>query len=167
MIAWAKTIHTFQGQTVGFPKENGPRYTAKRIIVDLGKWSMEALCPGLSYVALSRATTIGKVGRTDNIPTKTLDSAFYFRAGTFPQGIQDLTTLVNSTDEYLKVKARSNWVNYLKTKETNIHYTTQEEKNILAWFEGKSISYTDMIHYIGKHPLPKDHSFFLYTIYQI
>lgn len=158
-IAWAKTIHTFQGQTVGFPKENGQQYTSKRIIVDLGTRSMEALCPGLTYVALSRATTIGGVGEKQNIPTKSLDSAFYFKSGTFPKNIQNLTNIVNSTDEYLKVKSRNNWVNYLRTKETNIQYTKEEECNIVTWFMEQHIPYSTIINYTNKHPLPTGHNF--------
>jgi len=52
-IAYARTGHTFQGQNVG------PNHPIPCIVVNPGKKSMELLCPGLLYMFISRATTIG------------------------------------------------------------------------------------------------------------
>ncbi len=52
-LAYAKTGHTFQGQTCG------PGHPIPCIIVQPGTLKMEHCCPGLLYMFLSRATTIG------------------------------------------------------------------------------------------------------------
>jgi len=52
-IAYARTGHTFQGQNVG------SNHTIPLIVVNPGKKSMELLCPGLLYMFISRATTMG------------------------------------------------------------------------------------------------------------
>jgi hypothetical protein len=52
-LAYAKTGHTFQGQTCG------PGHPIPYIIVQPGKLKMELTYTGLLYMFLSRATTIG------------------------------------------------------------------------------------------------------------
>jgi hypothetical protein len=64
-LAYAKTGHTFQGQRVG------PSNVIPCIIVQPGSIKMERLCPGLLYMFISRATTIGS-------PEDRLSSAIFF-----------------------------------------------------------------------------------------
>ena len=144
-IAWAETIHTCQVMNIGFTKEVKLPNAAVRAIIDFGNRSMEARCPGLTYCGISRGTTIGKVGESLSIPPKSLDSAIYFRAGTFPENIQDLTISLNTMEEYKKVIARNNWVEYLKTRETNITYTEKEAEMIINWMKNTTIKVNDMI----------------------
>jgi hypothetical protein len=55
-IAWAKTIHSLQGHNAGTPN------AIQRIVIHLGERTDETLNPGLTYEAVSRATTIGDLG---------------------------------------------------------------------------------------------------------
>jgi hypothetical protein len=59
--AGATTIHKFQGFEAGFGKND----QFKHLIVDPGNLSIELQNPGILYVALSHAKTIGTV--TPNI----------------------------------------------------------------------------------------------------
>jgi len=52
-LAYAKTGHTFQGQSAGIG------HAIPCIIIQPGSSKMEKLCPGLLYMFLSRGTTIG------------------------------------------------------------------------------------------------------------
>jgi len=52
-LAYAKTGHTFQGQSAG------PGHVIPCIIIQPGSSKMEKLCPGLLYMLLSRGSTIG------------------------------------------------------------------------------------------------------------
>jgi hypothetical protein len=62
------------------------------------------LNPGLTYVAVSRATTIWDLGHMTSIPQKCMNSALYFRAASFPAGINILTHSFSTGDECVKVK---------------------------------------------------------------
>ena len=64
-IAYARKGHTFQGQNIG------PNHLIPCIVVNPGKKSMELLCPGLLYMFISRATTIGT-------PENRFNSALFF-----------------------------------------------------------------------------------------
>ena len=140
---------------IGFTNEGKLPNAAVRAIIDFGNRSMEAKCPGLTYCGISRGTTIGKVGESLGIPPKSLDSAIYFRAGTFPENIQDLTISLNTMEEYKKVTARKNWVEYLKTRESNITYTEKEAERIINWMNSNTIEVNDMIQYIRNYPNQK------------
>jgi len=56
--AWATTIHKFQGFKAGYDKTADQ---FKHLIVDPGDLTTELQNPGILYVALSRAKTIGTV----------------------------------------------------------------------------------------------------------
>ena len=59
VLAFAKTVHTFQGQNVG-PVQPGQSPNAfEKIIADPGAKSFEGTNPGLFYSTTSRGTTIG------------------------------------------------------------------------------------------------------------
>jgi hypothetical protein len=52
-LAYAKTGHTFQGQS------EGPEHAIPCIIIQPGTLKMECLCPGLLYMFISCGTMIG------------------------------------------------------------------------------------------------------------
>ena len=66
MIAWARTIHLFQGL------QAGQNYPIKKIIADPGSLDFEKIYPGIFYTLLSRVSTIGSNARASK------DSALYF-----------------------------------------------------------------------------------------
>jgi hypothetical protein len=116
-LAWATTIHSFEGQNAG-PTPMGQLDNAvMRIIVHLCGKKEEKNSPGLAYTTLTRTTTLGSVGRNDTIPMEYLDSSFYFVAETFPSGIVQLTHK-GKGDEYEKVNLRRRWVDYLQRRKT-------------------------------------------------
>jgi hypothetical protein len=55
--AWATTIHKFQGFEAGFDKND----QFKHLIVDPGNLTTKLQNPGILYVTLSHANTIGTV----------------------------------------------------------------------------------------------------------
>ena len=57
-LAFGKTVHTFQGQSVGPVKEGQPPNAIQYIIVDPGERGFEGMNPGLFYTILSRITTL-------------------------------------------------------------------------------------------------------------
>jgi hypothetical protein len=103
-IAWAKTIHSLQGNNAGPTAKHQTFNAFQRIAIHLGERTDEALNPGLTYVAVSRATEIGDLGHIMSIPQKCMNSALYFRAASFPGGIKRLTHYNSTGDEYVKVK---------------------------------------------------------------
>lgn len=70
-IAWATTIHKFQGFEAGLDNNDRFRY----LIVNPGDLSWEQQCPGALYVALSRAKPMGTSRDDTSFPK---DSAIYW-----------------------------------------------------------------------------------------
>ena len=150
-VSWAKTIHTFQGQTVGFPTDTKGPFAVRRIIVDVGERTMEGVNPGLFYVTLSRPTTIGYAGSEDCISGKSsVNSAYFFKPGRFPEQVQNLTISVKNAKnlsyqttpdslKYKKVQARDIWVKYLKEHEWKGSYNEEDEEAILKWINATAL----------------------------
>ena len=85
-IAYARTGHTFQGQNIG------PNHPIPCIVVNPGKKLMELLCPGLLYMFISRATTIG-------IPENRFNSALFFCSNNMNRTrISNMTQTKNGTE---------------------------------------------------------------------
>jgi hypothetical protein len=82
----------------------------------LGDRKHEDLNPGLTYMAISRATTIGCLVHMATISKKCMNSAIYFLGGTFPSGIKCLTHAYSKKEDYIKLNRRSAWVAYLEKK---------------------------------------------------
>jgi hypothetical protein len=89
-ISSAKIIHSVQGHDAGPTAANQKHNAIQRLMIHLGDRTCEALNPGLTYVPISRATTIGCLGHIETIPKKCMNSAIYFQGGTFPIGINCL-----------------------------------------------------------------------------
>jgi hypothetical protein len=66
----------------------------------------------MSFVATSRATTVGHCGTGEVIPRKRTNSAIYFKAGNFSTGLKCLTHSDKGV-EYKRVQERTAWVSYL------------------------------------------------------
>ena len=109
-VAYARTIHKFQGLTAG-PVDNGKIPNMYEVlIVDPDEKHFEGSALGLLYTALSRATTYGdKDG---------LDSAIYFDGPTFKaERIRKLTyktTSTNKREEFELARKRRYWVQHIK-----------------------------------------------------
>jgi hypothetical protein len=103
-IAWAKTIHSLQGHNAGPTAKHQTPNAIQRIVIRLGERTDETLNPGLTFVAVSRATPISDLGHMMSIPRKCMNSALYFRVASFPAGNKRLTHSNSTGDEYVKVK---------------------------------------------------------------
>jgi len=127
-LAYAKTCHTFQGQTVG---KNHP---ISCIIVQPGTRDFEGKCPGLFYVFLSRATDIGS---SDDRRS----SAIFFDGPDMTNDrITDLTRSLTTGREYVKVTKRNQWVKYLRKHLIKQHISNQQKSSLIRWCERTKVS---------------------------
>jgi hypothetical protein len=108
--AWATTIHKFQGFEAGFDKND----QFKHLIVDPGDLTTELQNPGILYVALSRAITIGTVSPNELHPK---DSAiFWTGSGICLTRVLNITQkrgLDGSMTNCLKFEKRQKWADHL------------------------------------------------------
>lgn len=70
-MAYASTVHKFQGFEAGFDKGD----TVKYIIADMSNLDWEKLNPGTAYVVTSWAKSIGSISNNIRHPT---DSNIFF-----------------------------------------------------------------------------------------
>ena len=106
-LAFARTIHSFQGASVGKTPPGQPDNTFHRIIADPGTRKQEGTMPGLFYTLLSRATTLGEEGKLET-------SAILFNGTNMTPGrIRNITQKADG-NVYSKVKNLQKWVKYLE-----------------------------------------------------
>ena len=126
-LAYGKTVHTFQGQTVGPVPPGRPENAIKRIIVEPGTRQFEGNNVGLFYTAASRPTTIGTV-------EDKMSSAIYFDGPDFSKARM-----------YRKAILRQKWVDYLKANSINQkHYTKKEMEGLFDWITKTRLSETEL-----------------------
>ena len=122
VLAFAKTVHTFQGQNVG-PVQPGQSPNAfEKIIADPGAKSFEGTNPGLFYSTTSRATTIGT-------KENKFSSSLYFTGNNMNrERISNMTTNKQG-QTYKKVQRRKEWVQYLNSNnhQSNLSPSQKEE----------------------------------------
>lgn len=143
-LAFARTLHKFQGQTVG------PGHNNQCMVFNPGTPRFEGSNPGLFYVGLSRVTTLG---------SSINDSSFYL-AGPHAD-LDRLTDQIHfrcsKNREYARVSQRSKWIHYLDKKEHNTHieYSSQQNADLLLWLQAKphysNYDLDSIIHYHNKH----------------
>ena len=127
-LAYAKTCHTFQGQTVG------KDCAIECIIVQPGTRDFEGKCPGLFYVFLSRATDIGTPGNRKT-------SAIFFDTNEMNSDrIRDLTHSLKTGKEYVKATKRRIWDNYLREHIINVSIEETEKEEIIKWAESTKVA---------------------------
>ena len=101
-LAYGKTAHTFQGQSAG------PGHPVETIVVQPGTRQFEGTCPGLFYVMLSRATTIG------TLPERK-DSAIFFHTNEMTHDrITNIYKNKTKNTEFRKIQDRNRWIEHLK-----------------------------------------------------
>lgn len=132
-LAFAKTIHTFQGANVGPMPPGAPQNMIQSIVVDPGSRAFEGNNPGLFYTLASRGTTLGS-------PLDNLSSALFFTGKNMnPERIRNLTKGCTG-QTYTKILKREQWVRYLE-KHTHQHTTTKEVQEILfTWVDNTRIT---------------------------
>ena len=126
-LAYAKSIHTFQGQSAGPTEPGRPRNAVQRIICDAGSSSFENLCPGLLYSLLSRATTLGTT-------LNALDSAIYFTGNFSENRVLNMGRKKDGT-LYKIVAMRDIWVQQLKQYTVKSTLANKDRHKLLSWMK--------------------------------
>ena len=124
-LAFARTIHKFQGLSAGPTDAHQLPNMYTTIICDPGDRKREGNCPGLLYTAVSRATTLGGA---DN-----LGSAFYFVENSInTERVVNLTYKDNgnSTNQYAAIDKRNRWIAMTETGKTARDNTRQTVERI-------------------------------------
>ena len=127
--AWARTIHTTQSLQAG-PSKDNKKCHFKKLIGNPGSIDFEKRVPGLFYVLLSRATTIGRLdGKQD-------DSALYFFGCNMCE--DRIINLIKNKDGSTSkaIKKRNLWVRYLnsrlkKWRNNNKQYFKEDTINMI------------------------------------
>jgi len=143
-LAYARTIHKFQGLTAG-PVDEGKIKNMFEVIVcdpDYGKFKNSAL--GLLYTAVSRATTQGDEGG--------MNSAIYFIGDHMTEArIRRIGRCKDSRNEFVRVGERRKWVNYLSRGETKNNFSKRKKQEIVEWAKTKRITYKTLADRISKY----------------
>ena len=142
-LAFGKTIHTFQGASVGPVAEGQPPNSIKAVICDPGTRAFEGNNPGLFYTLLSRVTTLGT-------EEDKFSSAIYFTGENMNKSrIRNITTKENG-EPYMKVVRRQKWVNFLNS---NIHEgiaDQSKQQGIFRWANDARFGINEMESIISK-----------------
>jgi hypothetical protein len=125
-LAFAKTIHTFQGSNVGPMPPGSPPNMIQSIVVDPGNRGFEGNNPGLFYTLASRGTTLG-------VESDNLSSALYFTGKNMnPERIRNITKGYKGY-KYTKILKREQWVRYLERNTHQKPTSKQEQEKLFAW----------------------------------
>lgn len=136
-VAYARTIHKFQGLTVGPVPEGKPKNIYDVVICDVDEKQQEGVALGLLYTAVSRGTTLGNDDGSD--------SAVYFQGTTFkPERIRNLTCKTGTNEEFKKAQQRRYWVNHIekRTRESipRVKAIINDQQAILHWTNNTTFS---------------------------
>ena len=151
-LCYGKTIHTFQGQNAGPVDPTQQHNSIQRIIVDIGSRQFEGRNPGLTYTALSRATTLGK---SDDVST----SALFFDGDYIisPDRFADVATNTNTNKPYSLVDLRNKWVGLLKENTIKSGLSSQQQQDTFHWADSFSPTNDDILQFFD---LFNNHSYF-------
>lgn len=147
VIAYARTIHKFQGLTAG-PVDIGKIQNMYDVLVcDPDDKQFEGSALGLLYTAVSRATTLGDPNG--------LNSAIYFHGSAFKASrIRNLTHKEDGKEFELSKKRRY-WVEHInrcaaQTKRRYKGVLTQRD-TILQWASTTQFTYDHVYHRINMY----------------
>ena len=149
--AFAKTIHSCQGLSIG-PVKSGIPNSIERLILDPGSSRNEAMSLGLLYTGMGRANNAGSTDSDGNLDTDKLDSAIYFIGNdlTSPDDSppERLTRLTVGKDDkpYTVAVLREKYVKYLRDhivcKEKT--YTEQDLIDEISYIENTRFTEQDV-----------------------
>jgi len=142
-LSYARTIHKFQGMSAGPVDPGKIPNIFKCIVCDPGERHVEGSALGLFYTAVSRATTLGN---DDGV-----GSAIYF-TGDFDQTrIRNIGKMRQSGEDYVRVKARKQWVSYLQRNVVTSSLSSKKQKSILRWASTHKVCYDSLFHRINEY----------------
>jgi hypothetical protein len=128
-LCYAKTIHTFQGQSAGPVAANQQPNPVQRIVVHIGNRQFEGQNPGLTYTALSRSTSMG------NSTDLTTSSLFFDGNDAIPERFVDIARAPKTLQLYKLVYLRNNWVKHLSDNQVHPTIMHQEKDALFRWAE--------------------------------
>lgn len=134
-LAFARTIHKFQGLSAGPVDPGKIPNMYECIICDPDVKAAESRATGLFYTALSRATTLGdKDG---------LNSAIYFTGKNITkERIQEVTMKSTRNEEFVNVTRRRKWVHHLANNTESIkRVDTKQVQNVFQWAKKRKFSH--------------------------
>jgi hypothetical protein len=129
-LAFAQTIHTFQGQNAG-PVEVGQAPNAiQKLVCEPGTRQFEGNCVGLFYTILSQVTTFGN-------PLDKFSSTIYFTGINMNTARVLKITQNESGHMYAMAKRRKQYVAYLHQHEHDSKMSSKNVTKILNWAKRK------------------------------
>lgn len=136
-LSFGKTLHTFQGQSAGPVNPGQQENAVRRIVVDPGDKTFEGKNPGLLYMAVSRATTMG-----NGDPRQ---SAILFTGNDMSTNRVVNLKLKRNGDTYQKVKLRDLWVNRLENNTLTPRINHEEMRSIIQWTTSFTMKEQDLL----------------------
>jgi len=133
-LSFAKTLHTFQGQSAGPVNQGQQPNAVDRIVVDPGDKQFESGNPGLLYMAVSRATTIGDTASASQTAAAHLNSAIYFTGHNMTAHRVTNLKLKKNGEEYEKVQLRNKWVARIESNTVGMQLAPGDTpESVLEW----------------------------------
>ena len=143
-LAYARTIHKFQGLTAGPTKPGKPENMYKCIVCDPDEKKWEGNAIGLLYTAVSRATTLGDEDG--------LNSAIYFTGSDFKADrIQHLYKKKDSFDDYTLAAKRKEWVDHIHKRTKVRKFTKEQLQQTKLWATTYSLTYNELYKKIKRY----------------
>lgn len=137
-LAFAQTIHTFQGQNAGPVGIGQTPNTIQKLVCNPGTRRFEGTCIGLFYTLLSRVTTFGD-------PTDKFSSAIYFTGSNMNTERVLNITLNEKGQIYAMAKRRQLYVDYLQQHQHDMKMSTDDQIDIFEWTKTKMTSPNNML----------------------
>lgn len=136
-LAWARTIHKFQGMSAGPVQDNQIPNMYKYVICDPDKGCKEGTALGLFYTALSRGTTLGDFDGKG--------SAIYFAGPDFTkERVRSIGKMNKSHNDFTRIRKRKRWVSYLDSRVYLPKRSQREIRDIIRWANLAVITYNDL-----------------------
>ena len=138
-LAWARTIHKFQGMSAG-PVDKGKFPNMFEVIIcDPGKREDERSALGLFYTALSRATTLGDENGDG--------SAIYFCGEDFTEErFRNIAKKKQTDEDYKRSELRRKWVNHLEANSLSRRDIPNKhgQRCLLNWMQSTRFSQSEL-----------------------
>jgi hypothetical protein len=137
-LAFARTLHRFQGQSSGKVDEGKIPNATPVIVCDPDVSQVEGRSTGFFYTMISRATTFG-----DDMG---LNSAIYFTGPHLTKDrIQRLTVRSDNNKTLANVQRRTDWVEHLQRNTVDTSkITPQEIEDVFRWATTTTYTYDEL-----------------------
>ena len=147
-LAYARTIHKFQGLTAGPVDEGKIPNMFECIICDPDEGKFESSALGLFYTAVSRATTLGDEDG--------MNSAIYFIGEHMnEERIRRIGMCKGSRNEFVRVNERRKWVRHIERSAKKSNLTKRKANEVLKWATETTYAYNKLADRISKYIFDK------------